>query len=162
MSAAAVSLGLLQATAMPRLVYVHVAAIILSYVVLTFGFLSALAYLLRDRGLKLRRWSRLGDSLPPLATLDAVTNRCVLAGFGALTFGIAVSQVFVLTTHRSSIFFDPRESWALLSWVLYAIYAAVRIVWRWKGRRLAYLVVAGYATSLAPAAMLMSMGARPA
>ncbi|MHB8508976.1 MAG: cytochrome c biogenesis protein CcsA [Candidatus Dormibacteria bacterium] len=144
------------------LLYLHVAAIVLSYVVLTLASISALAYLLRARGLKQKRRTRLLDSLPPLATLEAFTNRFVLSGFALLTAGIVVSQVFVVVSHRHGNFFDGRESLALLSWGVYAGYAAVRLVMRWEGRRLAFLVIAGYAVGLAPAAVLTSLGgARP-
>lgn len=145
---------------LPLLIYLHVAAIILSYVVMTLACISALAYLLRDRGLKDKRASLVLDSLPPLSTLQAFTHSFVLAGFVALSVGIILSQVWVVAAHRHSNFFDIRESWVLISWVLYAIYAVVRIVGRWEGRRLAFLVIAGYATSLAPAVALGSLGAR--
>ena len=146
--------------ALPLLVDVHVAAIVLSYVALTLASISALGYLVRDRGLKAKAAGRLLDSLPPLATLQRFTHRFVLAGFVLLTAGIAVSQAWVALAHRPSAFFDPREAWVLLSWVVYAAYALVRLVGRWEGRRLAFLVIAGYATSLAPAVALGSLGAR--
>lgn len=139
--------------------YLHVSCIVLSYVVLTIACISAFAYLVRDRGLKARRPIRAVDSLPPLATLETLTHRFVLAGFALLTVGILLSQVFVVATHHPGLFFDGREAIALLSWALYAVYAAVRLLGRWKGRRLAFLVIAGYATSLAPAAVLTSLGA---
>jgi ABC-type transport system involved in cytochrome c biogenesis permease subunit len=145
---------------LPVLVYLHVSAIVLSYAVLTLAAISALAYLFRDRGLKGKSPGRLANSLPPLATLQAYTHNFVLVGFIALTAGIALSQAWVVASHRSSIFFDPRESWALFSWALYALYAAITVIGRWKGRRLAFLVIAGYAASLAPAAVLSSLGTR--
>jgi ABC-type transport system involved in cytochrome c biogenesis permease subunit len=145
---------------LPVLVYLHVSAIVLSYSVLTLAAISALAYLMRDRALKGRSSGRLANSLPPLATLQAFTHNFVLVGFIALTAGIALSQAWVLASHRSSIFFDPRESWALFSWALYALYAAITVIGRWQGRRLAFLVIAGYAASLAPAAVLFNLGAR--
>jgi ABC-type uncharacterized transport system permease subunit len=141
--------------------YLHVSAIVLSYVVMTLACISAVAYLLRDRGLKARRPARALDSLPPLATLETFTQRLVLVGFAALTVGIVLSQVFVLASHHSGLFFDGRESIALISWLLYAVYAGFRVLARWEGRRLAFLVIAGYATSLAPAAVLTTLnGAR--
>ncbi|HEV3231434.1 MAG TPA: cytochrome c biogenesis protein CcsA [Candidatus Dormibacteraeota bacterium] len=141
------------------LLYLHVSAILLSYVVLTLAFISALGYLLRDRGLKSKRRGRALDSLPPLATLEGFTDRFVLAGFLALTAGIVLSQVFVVASHRRGIFFDPREALALVSWLLYAAYAGLRLLVRFEGRRLALLVVAGYATGLAPAVVITSLGA---
>jgi ABC-type transport system involved in cytochrome c biogenesis permease subunit len=140
------------------LVHLHVAAILLSYVVLTLACISAVGYLLRDRGLKSKRHARVFDSLPPLAVLEGFIHRFVLAGFAALTLGILLSQVFVVASHRQSLFFDPREALALVSWVLYAAYAALRTVVRFEGRRLALLVIAGYASSLAPAAVIGSLG----
>jgi ABC-type transport system involved in cytochrome c biogenesis permease subunit len=141
------------------LVWLHVSAILLSYVVLTLAFISAVGYLLRDRGFKSKRRGKLFDSLPPLATLEGFTHRFVLAGFAALTVGILLSQLFVVASHRHGVFFDPREALALVSWLLYAAYAALRLLVRFEGRRLALLVVAGYASSLAPAAVIGSLGA---
>ncbi|HXA42802.1 MAG TPA: cytochrome c biogenesis protein CcsA [Candidatus Solibacter sp.] len=146
---------------LPLLVYLHVSAIVLSYAVLTLAVISAVAYLLSDRALKGKGPGRLAAGLPPLATLQAFTRNFVLIGFVALTAGIVLIQAWVVAAHRPSIFFDPRESWALISWVLYAIYAGITVLGRWEGRRLAFLVIAGYATSLAPAAVLSSLGSRP-
>ena len=61
----------------------------------------------------------------------------------------------------SSIHSPERESWALVSWALYGVYAAITVIGRWEGRRLAFLVIAGYATSLAPAVALSSLSLRP-
>jgi ABC-type uncharacterized transport system permease subunit len=146
---------------LPVLVYLHVSAIVLSYVVLTLAAISALAYLVRDRSLKGRSPGRLVANLPPLATLQAFTHNFVLVGFVALTAGIVLSQAWVLAAHRPNNFFDLRESWALLSWALYGVYAAISVIGRWKGRRLAFLVIAGYATSLAPVVALSGLSARP-
>jgi len=146
---------------LPMLVYLHVSAIVLSYVVLTLAAISALAYLVRDRSLKGKTPGRLVANLPPLATLQSFTHNFVLVGFVALTIGIVLSQAWVLAAHRPSNFFDLRESWALVSWALYGVYAAITVVGRWKGRRLAFLVIAGYATSLAPAVALSGLNGRP-
>lgn len=148
------------AAGLPLLVYLHVSAILLSYVVLTLAAISALAYLVSDRSLKARSPGRLAANLPPLATLHAFTHNFVLVGFVALTIGIVFSQTWVLAAHRPSNFFDPRESWALVSWAVYGVYAAITVIGRWEGRRLAFLVIAGYATSLAPAVALSGIGAR--
>jgi HemX protein len=146
---------------LPVLVYLHVSAMALSYVVLTLAAISALAYLVRDRSLKAQSPGRLVSNLPPLATLQAFTHNFVLVGFIALTAGIVLSQAWVLVAHRPSNFFDLRESWALVSWALYGVYAAITVIGRWEGRRLAFLVIAGYATSLAPAVALSGLSARP-
>jgi ABC-type transport system involved in cytochrome c biogenesis permease subunit len=148
------------AVGLPFLVYLHVSAMVVSYVVLTLAAISALAYLARDRGLKGHSPGRLVTNLPPLATLQAFTHNFVLVGFVVLTLGIVLSQAWVLSAHRPSNFFDLRESWALVSWALYGVYAAITVIGRWKGRRLAFLVIAGYATSLAPVVALTGVSAR--
>jgi ABC-type uncharacterized transport system permease subunit len=149
------------AAGLPTLVYLHVSAMVLSYVLLTLAAISALAYLVRDRSLTGKAPGPLVANLPPLATLRAFTHNFVLIGFVALSVGMVLSQAWVLSAHRPSNFFDPRESWALVSWVLYGLYAAITVIGRWEGRRLAFLVIAGYATSLAPAVALSSLSLRP-
>jgi ABC-type uncharacterized transport system permease subunit len=103
--------------------------------------LSAL-YLWQERRLKRHQAGTLLGRAPSLATLDELTARSITFGVPALTAGIVAGFVRLGTTDAG---LDALEVVTLATWLLYAGFLVLRYETGWRGRRAAYLALAGFA-----------------
>ncbi|MGF1536116.1 MAG: c-type cytochrome biogenesis protein CcsB [Elainellaceae cyanobacterium] len=78
-------------------------------------------------------------------TLDNVSYRMIGLGFPLLTIGIVSGAVWANEAWGSYWSWDPKETWALITWLVFAAYLHARITRNWQGRRPAILAVSGFA-----------------
>jgi ABC-type uncharacterized transport system permease subunit len=102
--------------------------------------LSAL-YLWQERRLKRRAPDVLRRVAPSLAALDSLAGRTIAVALPALTLGILVGVVRLRDRGGG---FDALMAVTLLTWVVYAVALALRYRAGWRGRRAAYLALAGF------------------
>ena len=142
----------------------HVSVIMVSYAALLVGSLLSLAVLFTDRGeaLELRSSSigsggyrkavAAGDSgvlqlqsvqLSTNEQLDSLSYRTITVGFLMLTVGIVSGAVWANEAWGSYWSWDPKETWALICWLVYAAYLHTRLSRGWQGRRPALVAVVG-------------------
>jgi cytochrome c-type biogenesis protein CcsB len=105
-------------------------------------FASALYLLL------LWRRSDLERMLPSSETLDVLTYKTIGIAFPMLTLMIAAGAYWANRTWGSYWSWDPKETWALITWLVYAAYLHMRITRGWRGRRAAYFAILGFAVVL--------------
>lgn len=115
----------------------HVLACFLGYAGFAVAFLAAAGYLVRD----IR-----GNAGNPGAddVLEDVMTRAVSFGFLFLTLGILMGAVWANSTWGSYWSWDPKETWSLITWLIYAIYLHGRFTMGWGGRRAAWISVVGF------------------
>ncbi len=91
-------------------------------------------------------WRRpeLQKLLPSSGTLDLVTYRAIGIAFPLLTGMIAVGAYWANRTWGRYWGWDPKETWALVTWLIYAGYLHTRITHGWRGRRAAYAAILGF------------------
>jgi len=77
-------------------------------------------------------------------TLDNISYRIIGLGFPLLTIGIIAGAVWANEAWGSYWSWDPKETWALITWLVFAAYLHARITRGWQGRRPAILAVAGF------------------
>ncbi len=142
----------------------HVSVIMVSYAALLVGSLLSLAVLFTDRGEALElRSSSIGSGgyRRAVATteggliqlqsvefstneqLDSLSYRTITVGFLMLTVGIVSGAVWANEAWGSYWSWDPKETWALICWLVYAAYLHTRLSRGWQGRRPALVAVAG-------------------
>ena len=142
----------------------HVSVIMVSYAALLVGSLLSLAVLFTDRGEALElRSSSIGSGgyrravttteggLIQLQSvqfstneqLDSLSYRTITVGFLMLTVGIVSGAVWANEAWGSYWSWDPKETWALICWLVYAAYLHTRLSRGWQGRRPALVAVAG-------------------
>ena len=114
----------------------HVITCFLGYSAFTLGFGVALLYLAQEK--------RPRPSLPPLPQLDRLIYRATIIGFLLLTLGILTGAVWAETAWGRYWSWDPKETWSLITWLIYATLLHARLVRGWQGRRIAWLAVAGF------------------
>lgn len=123
---------------------IHVALITFANAGYLVSAAASLLYLIMERQLKERKASKLFSRLPSLAQADAVARRSVLWAFPAYSAGLLLGIMRAIETDVELWWADPRVILAVIVWLVFAAYLALR--WRhgWQGRRGAYLSLAGF------------------
>lgn len=95
-------------------------------------------------------WRREGlESLMPSAgELDRLTYKTIGIAFPLLTLMIAAGAYWANRTWGSYWSWDPKETWALITWLVYAGYLHMRVTRGWRGRRAAYFAILGFVVVL--------------
>jgi len=120
------------------LLAIHVAMMVLAYGALSVSFAAAVLYLVQ--GGKLNRFSR----LPKARILDEIGYRSVMLGFPLLAIGIALGAYWANSAWGRYWDWDPKETSALVTWLIYGVYLHMRGVRGWSGTRSAVVLVAGF------------------
>jgi cytochrome c-type biogenesis protein CcsB len=95
--------------------------------------------------LLLWRRSDLERMLPSADDLDRITYKTIAIAFPLLTLMIAAGAYWANRTWGSYWSWDPKETWAAITWLVYAGYLHMRITRGWRGRRAAYFAILGFA-----------------
>lgn len=103
----------------------------------------ALMYILQEREMKVKRFGALFSRLPSLDTLDRLTQRLVVLGFLVFTVALATGALVAKGVWKSAWQWDPQQVSALVVWLLYGGLAQLRHT-GWRGRRYAWITVAGF------------------
>jgi cytochrome c-type biogenesis protein CcsB len=103
------------------------------------GIFASLLYLML-----LWRRSDLENLLPSSDTLDRVTYKTICIAFPLLTGMIATGAFWANRTWGSYWSWDPKETWAAITWLVYAGYLHMRVTRGWRGRRAAYFAILGF------------------
>ena len=77
--------------------------------------------------------------------LDNISYRIIGLGFPLLTIGIIAGAVWANEAWGSYWSWDPKETWALITWLVFAAYLHARITKGWQGRKPAILAATGFA-----------------
>ena len=88
------------------------------------------------------------ERLPPGVEIERTMERAVALGFPWLTLSILTGAIWAQKAWGRYWGWDPKEIWALVTWLWYLLIMHVRPLRRWRGRRLAGLVMAGFGVVL--------------
>lgn len=123
---------------------IHVPIMFIAYAILGVAFAVGVAYLLEERQMKSKRPGELTYRLPSLEDLDQLIYRLIMAAFPPLTLGIFLGGLWAYSAWGRFWGWDPKETWALITWFIYVIYLHLRLFVGWRGRKTAYLSLAGF------------------
>ena len=126
---------------------IHVTSMMTSSGVLVSSFVFAALYLVKDRSTYIKSWlhgSAVAARLPSLETLDRLTFRAILLGFPIWTFGTMAGAIWGEHAWGRWWGWDPKETWAAITWIVYAIYLHAHGLRAWRGRRTALIATAGF------------------
>jgi cytochrome c-type biogenesis protein CcsB len=82
--------------------------------------------------------------VPTTQTLDELIYQNVVFGFLLLSLGIITGSVWANSAWGSYWSWDPKETWSLITWLVYALMLHARLVRGWHGRRIAWLSIIGF------------------
>jgi len=123
---------------------VHVTLVIFSYAAFVVTFVSGVMYLIQEHELKAKHFGAAFQRLPALNTCDEIGYRSLTIGFVLLTLGV-VTGIF-WNNQRDGRYWhnDPKEVMALVTWLVYLFIMHYRLTAGWRGRRVAWLSIAGF------------------
>ncbi len=119
---------------------IHVATMFVGYSAFAISFIAAVLYLAKSEwpnGLMLKY-------LPNASVLDNLSYKSIAWGMPFLTIGIVTGAVWANYTWGSYWSWDPKETWSLITWLIYAAYLHARITRGWKEKKAAILAIAGF------------------
>ena len=127
---------------------IHVPMMFTSYSAFAIAFAVGIIYLIQERQIKSRKPSELSESLPALEPLDTMIYRLISWGFPILTLGVILGARWAYDAWGRYWGWDPKETWALITWFTYAIYLHMRLVLSWRGKKTVLLSIFGFAVVL--------------
>jgi cytochrome c-type biogenesis protein CcsB len=115
----------------------HVSIMMLSYSTLLAGSLVAIAFLIINR-VESSRFTL------QRSNLDQLSYRTLGLGFPLFTLGIVYGAIWANEAWGSYWSWDPKETWALITWLIFAIYFHFRITYGWEGKKPAVVATVGF------------------
>ena len=141
----------------------HVSVVMLSYSALLIGSLLSASVLIINKnqpleirssstgigGFKTTNSYSINNLIEPVnfshsEELDTLSYRSILVGFVLLTLGLITGAIWANEAWGTWWSWDPKETWAFVSWLFYAAYLHMRISKGWQGRRPAILATTGF------------------
>ena len=132
---------------------IHVTAMTLATGIFFVAAVLGVVYLAADRyARRLAAGRAVPDNgimrrLPTTEQLDRLTYRTIMFGFPVWTFGVIAGAIWADQAWGRYWGWDPVETWAFITWVLYAAFLHARATAGWRGRRAHYIQLLGF-TSL--------------
>jgi cytochrome c-type biogenesis protein CcsB len=94
------------------------------------------------------RFSGLARILPSSSVLDRTAYRAYAFAFPVWTFAVIAGAIWAEYAWGHYWQWDPKETWAFITWVIYAGYLHARATAGWRGRKAAYIAMLGFASIL--------------
>jgi len=120
---------------------VHLAFAISADALFLVAAIAAAAYLVQERLLRKKRITTVFRNLPPLHVLDEVGHRMIAVGFLLMTVGMVAGMFFAKQRWDAYWSWDPRQTWSLMTWLMFAALLHLRLTTGWRGRKAAYLTL---------------------
>ena len=125
----------------PPLLTIHVAMAMISYGIFAVSFGAAVGYLVQGKENRVS-W------LPPAKVLDEVAYKAVIIGFPIFATLIILGSYWASIAWGRYWGWDPKETSALVTWLIYAVYLHARSQRGWAGRPAALILVIGFGAIL--------------
>jgi cytochrome c-type biogenesis protein CcsB len=124
----------------------HVIACFIGYGAFAVAFGVSLMYLLKQKSPD--DTGSMMDHLPDANVLDELNHQLVMFGFLFLSVGIITGAVWANSAWGRYWGWDPKETWSLITWFVYATLLHARLMRGWRGKRTAILSIGGFAAVL--------------
>lgn len=122
---------------------VHIVAAVITAAAFNLAAIAAILYLIKTRAIAKGRDRGYLARVPDPARLDAFSYRVTAFAFPVWTFVIAAGAIWADYAWGRFWGWDPKETWSLVTWVVYAAYLHARATAGWRGRRAAWLSILG-------------------
>lgn len=123
----------------------HVATCFIGYAAFALAFGISIMYLLKKDD---QAVAGILGRLPDASLLDELTHQLIMFGFLFLTAGIVTGAVWANSAWGRYWGWDPKETWSLITWFVYATLLHARLMRGWRGKRIAVLSIVGFAAVL--------------
>jgi len=113
--------------------HIHVITCFIAYAAFVISFVCGSLYFVEWKGV-----------VPPKEVLDNINYRSVIIGFPMLSAGILTGAVWAHYAWGSYWSWDPKETWSLITWIIYALFLHARLVRGWREKRIALISIIGF------------------
>ncbi|PIE57424.1 MAG: c-type cytochrome biogenesis protein CcsB [Desulfobulbus propionicus] len=127
---------------------VHASVTLVANAFFAISCLGSIMYLLQEREIKGKRFGLFYPRLPSLEVLNTLSQHCLNIGFALLTLGIVTGLIWAKQVWGVYWHWDPKETWALITWMLYAAVMHLRFTVKWRGKRVAILSIVAFLSVL--------------
>jgi len=121
----------------------HVMTCFVGYAAFAIAFGVSVMYVFKRRDSGTQNSS--SERLPEPRVLDELTHQLIMFGFLFLSAGIITGAVWANSAWGRYWGWDPKETWSLITWFVYATLLHARMMRGWHGKRIAYLSIIGFA-----------------
>ncbi len=125
----------------------HVITCFLGYAAFAVAFGVSIMYLIKSTENPVSKQG-VAVRIPSSELLDELTHQLVMFGFLFLTVGIITGAVWAKQAWTRYWSWDPKETWSLITWLIYAALLHFRMMRGWRGKRIAVISVVGFAAVL--------------
>lgn len=122
----------------------HVFTAVVAYGALALSFAVALMYFWKSSMEQSNGLGALGRMLPTLAELDQIANRSIAFAMPFLTLLIITGAVWAEYAWGTYWRWDPKETWSLITWLVYAMYLHGRVAYGWQGKKAMKWAIFGF------------------
>lgn len=126
----------------------HVLTAIFSYGAFAVSFGLAVLYLFKAHSGTSPVIKAFVSRVPDIDILDELSYKIILFAFSFLTLVIITGAIWAEYAWGTYWSWDPKETWSLITWIIYAVYLHARLMHDWKGKRAAWLAIIGFAAVL--------------
>ncbi|MCM2283954.1 MAG: c-type cytochrome biogenesis protein CcsB [Desulfobacula sp.] len=119
----------------------HVITCFLGYAGFAVAFGFSIMYFVKPRNPEAES---IFAKLPSWELIDELTYQMVVFGFLFLTIGIITGAVWANSAWGTYWSWDPKETWSLITWFVYAIFMHLRMMKGWSGKNLAWISIIGF------------------
>jgi cytochrome c-type biogenesis protein CcsB len=128
--------------------HAHVVTCFVGYAAFAVSAGAAVMYLMKAKQEEAKVSAGVVGLLPGCKTLDDLVYRAIIWGFPFLTAGIITGAAWANYAWGTYWSWDPKETWSLIVWLVYAAFLHARITRGWHGKRAAILSLAGFLATI--------------
>lgn len=125
-------------------ILIHIALILMGEALFTVAFISGVLYIFQENQIKSKRLGSFLVKFPSLTTLDRINHLCLIIGFPLVTIGIALGFLLAKEIFGNNWVWGHKETWSMVTWILYAVLIHGRLSSGWKGRKAAWGAILGF------------------
>ncbi len=129
----------------------HVVTCFLGYAAFAVACGVSVMYLMKSRSEAGESDAKAGGIMalfPSMKVLDDLNYKAIMVGFPLLTLGIVTGAAWADYAWGSYWSWDPKETWSLIVWFIYAAFLHARITRGWVGKRAAILSIIGFIATI--------------
>ncbi|MDH4100346.1 MAG: c-type cytochrome biogenesis protein CcsB [Nitrospirota bacterium] len=123
---------------------VHIGFAMLGAAAFTLSFAVSVMYLIQEWNVKHHKAGLMFQRLPSLEIMDEMNYRLISLGFIPLTLGILSGSIWAEYVWGAFWSWDPKQTWSLITWFVYAALLHGRLTIGWRGRKAAIIAIIGF------------------
>ena len=118
---------------------IHVISCMVGYAAFAISFVAGILFFVKEKGT-----GKISANLPSQEVLDTINYKSITLGFVLLTCGIISGAIWANFAWGTYWSWDPKETWSLITWLIYAIYLHARLMRGWYGKKIAWISIIGF------------------